>query len=51
VSNVKNYLLKQLESECYKRKINIEIDDEMLDMILCVIEDAELYDMILRLDY
>lgn len=47
----KDYIKEELKKECYLRKINVEIDDELLDLILCVVQDTELYDMILRLDF
>lgn len=47
----RDYLREQLELECYKKNVSISIDDELIDIIYAVILDAELYDMLLRLDY
>lgn len=43
-------LKERLELECYKRGYIIDIDDELLDIIIAVMADAELYDLLLRLD-
>lgn len=43
-------LKERLELECYKRGYVMDIDDELLDIIIAVMADAELYDLLLRLD-
>lgn len=39
-----------LQSECDIRNLNIEVDDDLVEIVIAIIDDSELYYQLLNLD-
>lgn len=49
--NIREYIRKEINQLLHNKGIYVDLDDEMIDIIMNIINDSELYDMLLKLDY
>lgn len=48
--NEKEHIKEILQSECDIRNLDIEVDDDLIEIVIAIIDDSELYYLLLNLD-